>query len=199
MAKIKKGAGGKVTLGKNKSWSQRMGQKAPSASAKSVKTSKGKWAKNSKDAAAKASGGKNSNTEDYYVKKTGTKRIRDIGQAVPKGYMRTGGRYFAKVANMRPIKSKTSQQQRDLFYANKEKFLGPKEDAGWMRSIGNQGMYNGSTSEANFRKTAGARKIIDADGGTYAPDWMASHKTAGMKKAAKSRYIMAIGQDGHVR
>lgn len=157
-----------------------------------------KWAKNSKDASAKAkkSGGKNSNIEDYYVKKTGTKRIRDVGQAVPKGYMRTGGRYFAKVCNMRPIKSKTSQAQRNLFYANKEKFLGPKEDAGWMRSLGNQGMYNGQSSEANFRKTAGARKIIDADGGTYAPDYK---KHAGMKKAAKSRYIMAIGQDGHVR
>ena len=195
MAKIKKGADGKVTLGKNKSWSQRMGQKAPSASAKSVKTSKGKWAKNSKDAAAKAkkNAGKKWNTEDAYVK---SKRIRDNGQAVPKGYMRTGGRYFAKVANMRPIQSKTSQQQRDLFWANKEKFLGPKMDAGWLRSLGNQGMYNGLSSEANFRKTAGARKIIDADGGTYAPDYK---KHAGAKKAAKSRYIMAIGQDGHVR
>ena len=154
-----------------------------------------KWAKNSKDAAAKAkkNGGKKWNAEDAYLK---SKRIRDNGQAVPKGYMRTGGRYFAKVANMRPIQSKTSQQQRNLFYANKEKFLGPKGDAGWMRSLGNQGMYNGSTSEANFRKTASARKIIDADGGTYAPDYK---KHAGAKKAAKSRYIMAIGQDGHVR
>ena len=110
--------------------------------------------------------------------------------------MRTGGRYFAKVANMRPIKSKTTQQQRDLFYANKEKFLGPKEDGGWMRSLGNRGMYNGAASEANFRQTPSARKIIDADGGTYAPDYK---KHAGAKKAAKSRYIMAIGQDGHVR
>ena len=74
--------------------------------------------------------------------------------------------------------------------------IGSKEDGGWMRSLGNQGMYNGAASEANFRKTASARKIIDADGGTYAPDYK---KHAGAKKAAKSRYIMAIGQDGHVR
>ena len=154
-----------------------------------------KWAKNTKDATEKAkkSGGKQWNIEDAYTK---SERIRDMGQAVPKGYMRTGGRYFAKVANMRPIMSKTSQQQRDLFYANKEKFLGPRMDAGWLRSLGNQGMYNGATSEANFRKMVNARKLIDADGGTYAPDY---EKPAGMKKAAKSRYIMAIGQDGHVR
>lgn len=160
-----------------------------------------KWAKNSKDAAAKAkeSKGKNTNVEDYYTKKGAGKRIRDLGQAVPKGYMRTGGRYFAKIANMRPIKSLTTQQQRNLFYANKDRFLGPREDAGWMRSVGNQGMYNGQTSEANFRKTSAARKMIDADGGTYPPDWKASHGTAGKKKQSKSRYIMAIGQDGHKR
>lgn len=163
-----------------------------------------KWAKDTKDATAKAkkNAGKKWNTEDAYVK---SKRIRDMGQAVPKGYMRTGGRYFAKVENMRPISSKTSQEQRNLFYANKTKFLGPKFDAGWMRSIGNQGMYNGDLSEANFRKTAAARKIIDADGGTYAPGYKASkkkdsHGTSGAKKtSAKSRYIMAIGQDGHAR
>lgn len=163
-----------------------------------------KWAKNSKDAEAKAkkNKGKQYVTEDSHTK---GKRIRDLGQKVPKGYMRTGGRYFAKVANMRPIRSKTSDAQRAMFYANKERFLGPKEDAGWMRSIGNQGMYNGQTSEANFRKTAAARKLMDKDGGTYAPDYKKSnHKTAGVAKGvkkarAKSRYIMAIGQDGHVR
>lgn len=172
-----------------------MAKKAAGGAKKSAK--KAQWAKNSKDAAAKAakSKGKQSNIEDYYTTKNHTKRIRDVGQAVPKGYMRTGGRYFAKVGNMRPIKSKTTQEQRNLFYANKYKFLGPKEDAGWMRSIGSQGMYNGATSEANFRKTAAARKIIDADGGTYAPDY---GKHPG-QKAKKSRYIMAIGQDGHAR
>lgn len=170
------------------------------ATKKKAKKSTAKWAKNSKDAEAKAkkAKGKQYVTEDSHTK---GKRIRDLGQKVPKGYMRTGGRYFAKVANMRPIKSKTSDAQRAMFYANKEKFLGPKEDAGWMRSIGNQGMYNGQTSEANFRKTAAARKMMDKDGGTYAPDYK---KSAGAKKGvkkarAKSRYIMAIGQDGHVR
>ena len=66
-----------------------------------------KWAKNTKDATEKAkkNGGKQWNIEDAYTK---SERIRDMGQAVPKGYMRTGGRYFAKVANMRPIQSKTS-------------------------------------------------------------------------------------------
>ena len=54
-------------------------------------------------------------------------------------------------------------------------------------------MYNGETSEANFRKSTTARKMIDADGGTYPP----GHGTAGAAK--KSRYIMAIGQDGHMR
>lgn len=171
-----------------------MATKKKASTAKKPKKS-AKWAKNSKDAAAKAkkNAGKKWNVEDSYVK---SKRIRDNGQAVPKGYMRTGGRYFAKVANMRPIQSKTSKEQRIMFYANKDKFLGPKQDAGWMRSLGNQGMYNGQTSEANFRKTAAARKMMDKDGGTYAPDYK---KHAGVKKASKSRYIMAIGQDGHVR
>lgn len=194
MAKLKRNADGTVGLGRNKPWSERMKK----GSAPSKVASRGKYARNSKDATerAKQNGGKKSNTEDAYVRK----RIRDVGQAVPKGYMRTGGRYFAKVANMRPIYSKTSQQQRQLFYANKEKFLGPKGDAGWLRSLGNQGMYNGQASEANFRKTAAARKLMDADGGTYYPGYAdRRHQTTGAKKAAKSRYIMAIGQDGHVR
>ena len=90
----------------------------------------------------------------------------------------------------------TTQQQRGLFYANQEKWLGPDMKGGYLGSAANQGMYNGSTSEANFRKTAGARKLIDADGGTYGPNY---GKHAGAKKKAKSRYIMAIGQDGHKR
>lgn len=171
-----------------------MATKKPVKGGKKPKKS-AKWAKNSKEATAKAkkNAGKKVNVEDAYVK---SKRIRDMGQAVPKGYMRTGGRYFAKVSNMRPIQSKTSQAQRNMFYANKHRFLGAREDGGWMRSLGNQGMYNGQTSEANFRKTVAARKMMDKDGGTYAPDYK---KHAGAKKAAKSRYIMAIGQDGHVR
>lgn len=172
-----------------------MAKKKPAKGGGKKPKKSAKWAKNTKDATAKAKAakGKNNVTEDAYTK---GKRIRDMGQAVPKGYMRTGGRYFAKVANMRPIQSKTSKEQRIMFYANKDKFLGPKQDAGWMRSLGNRGMYNGQTSEANFRTTPAARKMMDKDGGTYAPDYK---KHAGAKKAAKSRYIMAIGQDGHVR
>ena len=163
----------------------------------------GKWAKSASDyakkQAAKAKAKKFlGNEEDKAVgtKHAPSKRIRDYGQKPPKGYMRTGGRYFAKIANMRPIKSMTTQQQRGLFYANQEKWLGPDMKGGYLGSAANQGMYNGETSEANFRKTAGARKLIDADGGTYGPDY---GKHAGAKKKAKSRYIMAIGQDGHKR
>lgn len=159
-----------------------------------------KWAKSASDYAKKQAAKAKSkkflgNQEDYEMKKTGAKRIRDIGQKPPKGYMRTGGRYFAKIANMRPIRSMTSMQQRGLFYSNKEKFLGTDGMGGYLGSASNQGMYNGETGEANFRKTGGARKLIDADGGTYAPGY--GH--AGEKKAKKSRYIMAIGQDGHKR
>ena len=159
-----------------------------------------KWAKNASDYEKKQKAKAKSkkflgNQEDYETKKTGAKRIRDLGQKPPKGYMRTGGRYFAKIANMRPIKSMTTMQQRGLFYANKPKFLGTDGMGGYLRSASNQGMYNGETGEANFRKTGGARKLIDADGGTYAPGY--GH--AGAKKAQKSRYIMAIGQDGHKR
>lgn len=193
MAKIRRNADGTIGLGRNKSWAERQAS-APQKPKKSQKPSKGKYARNTKDATerAKRAKGRQNVLEDSYTR---GKRIRDIGQAVPKGYMRTGGRYFAKVANMRPITSKTTDAQRMLFYANRPKFLGPKDDGGWMRSIGNQGMYNGSTSEANFRKTSAARKLIDADGGTYGP----KYGKAGKKTRSKSRYIMAIGQDGHVR
>ena len=162
-----------------------------------------KWAKNSSDYSAKQAAKAKSkaflgNQEDQMVGSKGSpsKRIRDYGQKPPKGYMRTGGRYFAKIENMRPVKSMTTQQQRGLFYSNKEKWLGADGKGGYLGSASNQGMYNGETSEANFRKTSGARKLIDADGGTYGPDYQ---KHAGGKKAAKSRYIMAIGQDGHKR
>ena len=159
-----------------------------------------KWAKNTKDYESKKqkSGvAKTMNMEDLYAGSGRSKRIKDVGQKPPKGYMRTGGRYFAKIANMRTIKSKTSMAQRALFYANKEKFLGVDGRGGYLGSAANQGMYNGSTSEANFRKTSSARKLIDADGGTYSPDYHPKH--AGQKGRQKSRYIMAIGQDGHMR
>ena len=145
------------------------------------KPSKGQWAKNSRDAAMRAKG--KLNTEDAYIGRS--KRIRDEGQKPPKGYMRTGGRYFAKIENMVPIRTKTSKQQRAFFYANKDKFLGADRKGGWMASVGRQGMYDGTKSLANFRKTTAARKSMD------------KAKTYG--RAGKSRYIMAIGQDGHAR
>lgn len=168
-------------------------KKTTKAKAKNKKPSSAKWAKNAKEAAAKAkeNAGKKIVAEDGH---TIGRRIRDLGQKPPKGYMRTGGRYFAKIENMRPIRSMTTQQQRNMFYANIDKYLGARRDGGYLGSAANQGMYNGETSEANFRKTVGARKLAD------------SHKvypqfgTAGAKKGkSKSRYIMAIGQDGHVR
>jgi hypothetical protein len=161
-----------------------------------------KWAKNTKDyetkQSSKAKGGKkgaNFNSEDAQIIKQKSKRIRDVGQKPPKGYHRTGGMYFAKNANDRPIKSMTTEAQQQLFYANKPKFIGVGKKDVWVAQAANQGMYNGDTGEANFRKSAAARKLIDADGGTYAPDY----QIAGAKKAKKSRYIMAIGQDGHAR
>ena len=182
---------------------------APAKKAKAKRSAK--WTNSSaayeKKQKAKAQGGKPKkkyNVEDSYVgtKHSPSKRIRDLGQKPPEGYMRTGGRYFAKVANMRPIKSMTTMQQQGLFYANKPKFLGVDGKGGYLRSASMLGMYNGETSEANFRQTSGARKLIDADGGTYAPGYYTEdgkplHATG--KKATKSRYIMAIGQDGHKR
>lgn len=184
---------------------------APAAKAKKAKKA-AKWTNSSaayekkqqekvKGASKKSGGG---NVEDTLVgtKHSPSKRIRDLGQKPPKGYMRTGGRYFAKVANMRPIKSMTTMQQQALFYANKPKFLGVDGAGGYLRSASMLGMYNGDTSEANFRQTSGARKLIDADGGTYAPGYYTDDGKplhAAGKKATKSRYIMAIGQDGHKR
>ena len=177
-----------------------MAKKKKAATAAKPKK-KAKWAKNSSDYAKKQAAKAKSkkyveNQEDYETKKTGSKRIRDVGQKPPKGYMRTGGRYFAKIENMRPIRSLTTMQQRGLFYSNKEKWLGADGRGGYVGSAANQGMYNGETSEANFRKTAGARKLRAADGGTYGPEY---DPHAGAKKSAKSRFIMAIGQDGHKR
>lgn len=175
--------------------------KKQSSAKKTKKTAK--WAKSSSDYAKKQEAKAKSkkflgNAEDKAVGTKGSpsKRIRDYGQKPPKGYMRTGGRYFAKIANMRPIHSMTTMQQRALFYSNQNKWLGADRKGGYLGSAANQGMYNGDTSEANFRKTSGARKLIDADGGTYGPNYK---KHAGAKKASKSRYIMAIGQDGHKR
>ena len=107
-----------------------MATKKKAATTKKPKKA-GKWAKNASDYAKKQAAKAKSkkflgNQEDKAVGTKGSpsKRIRDMGQKPPKGYMRTGGRYFAKIANMRPIKSMTSMQQRGLFYSNKEKFLG---------------------------------------------------------------------------
>lgn len=177
-----------------------MATKKQAASTKKPKKT-AKWAKSASDYEKKQSAKAKAkkflgNQEDKLVGSKGSpsKRIRDFGQKPPNGYMRTGGRYFAKIENMRPIKSMTTMQQRALFYSNKPKFLGADGMGGYVGSAANQGMYNGETSEANFRKTGGARKLIDADGGTYGPDY--TKHTGAMKK---SRYIMAIGQDGHKR
>ena len=198
MAKIKKNADGSISLGKNKPWSARQKSAAKPAASKA---SGGKWAKNSSDyakrQAAKYKAKKGTfNAEDAQIVKSKAKRIRDMGQKPPKGYHRTGGMYFAKNENDRPIKSKTTEQQRALFWANRPKFIGVGDKDGWVAQAANQGMYDGKNSEANFRKSASARRLIDADGGTYGPDYK---KHAGQKKRGKSRYIMAIGQDGHVR
>ena len=188
MAKLKKMPGGKVGLGRNMTWAER--QAAGARPKKERGPSKGQWARNSKDATKRAEKGGKGNLEDSHIR---GKRIRDVGQAVPKGYMRTGGRYFAKIANMRPIQSKTSDMQKAFFYANKDRFLGPDGKGGWMRSLSNQGMYNGTTSEGNFRKTSSAKRMMDKD------KVYNGYGTTGKKKASKSRYIMAIGQDGHAR
>lgn len=183
-----------------------MATKKKASTAKKPKKS-AKWAKNASDYAKKQAAKAKAksilmNQEDAFIKKGKAKRIRDVGQKPPKGYMRTGGLWFAKIENARPIRSLTTMQQRGLFYANKPKFLGTNGSGGYLGSAANQGMYNGETGEANFRKTAGARKLIDADGGTYAPGYKKPDGKiihAGKKQAAKSRYIMAIGQDGHKR
>ena len=202
MAKLKKTPGGKATLGKNMSWAERTAKSAPAK--KSGGVSKGRWAKNSSDYAArqaKKAGKGKFNAEDAQIVKSKSKRIRDLGQKPPEGYRRTGGMYFAKAENDRPIQSRTTEAQRALFYANKPKFIGVGKKPGWVSQAANQGMYDGTNGDTNFRKTAAARKLIDADGGTYAPDYKKGkkHGTAGAKSRAKSRYIMAIGQDGHVR
>ena len=155
-----------------------------------------RWARNTADATARAratAGNRQTNTEDSYVR---GRRIKDVGQKVPEGYMRTGGRYFAKVENMRPIRSKTTDAQRALVYSNRERFWGVDGTSGWLRRLGNTGMYDGLKSEANFRKNSTARKMIDRDGGTYGPDY---GRRAGAGTRAKSRYIIAFGQDGHKR
>ena len=181
---------------------------AAKKSAKAKKASK--WAKNSKDYVAKqqAKHSKSGNAEDYYVgsKHSPSKRIRDVGQAEPKGYMRTGGRYFAKIANMRPIKTMTTKRQRANFYDNKDRYLGADGKGGYVGSAAHQGMYNGASSEINFRKTQGARKLLDSNGGVYSPEYYEHFDkngkpihTKGGKKYNKSRYIMALGQDGHKR
>lgn len=170
-----------------------------------------KWAKNSSDYAKKQAEkwkGKKSpkmNAEDVEVVKSKGKRIRDYGQKPPPGYRRTGGLYFAKQKYDRPIRTLTTDKQRALFYANQPKFIGVemgngKYKDGYIGQAANQGMYDGETSEVNFRKSANARKLIDAGGGTYYPGYGEdAHGTAGKKKRQKSRYIMAIGQDGHKR
>lgn len=154
----------------------------------------GQWAKNTSDyekkQKRKTSGGKEAplNAEDKNMHPK-SKRIEDHGQKPPKGYMRTGGRYFAKICNARPIQSLTTPAQRMLFEQAKVGFLGPDGNGGWVGSAANQGMYDGNTGEMNFRKTTAARKAIDGQ--------KAYHVHPGGKP--KSRYIMCIGQDGHMR
>ena len=157
--------------------------------------SRGRFARNSADAQARAAAnrGRRRVREDDYTPRAG--RIRDEGQAIPKGYMRTGGRYFAKIANMRPIRSQTTEAQRAHVYSNRERYWGVNGDAGYLASVGRQGMYNGETGEANFRKTTAARRVID--------DAFKNKRRGGgagaTTRARKSRYIISFGQDGHMR
>lgn len=164
--------------------------------------SRGRFARNSSDYAERArarnrgSGRRPMNQEDIETVRARRARIRDLGQEPPEGYQRGNGRYFVQTQYVRPRTSMTTKAQRAMIYANKERFWGVDGKSGYIRSAANQGMYDGETSELNFRKTAGARKIIDADGGTYGPDY---NRRAGAATRAKSRYIIAFGQDGHAR
>lgn len=136
------------------------------------------------------------NREDRETVRMRAPRIRDNGQEPPEGYCRGQGMYFVQQKYLRPRTSMTTKEQRAMIAANREKFYGVDGKGGYIRSAANQGMYNGDTSEMNFRKTAGARKLIDKDGGTYGPDYS---RRAGAATRAKSRYIIAFGQDGHAR
>lgn len=194
-------AGDPPRAGKPRRSEEMAKKKKTAANGGPKKSHGGQWAKSGDDyakkQAAKTEGGKRAaplNAEDRHMSPK-SKRITDYGQKPPEGYMRTGGRYFAKVCNARPIKSKTTPEQELLFYLERAKFLGLDGQSGYVRSAANQGMYDGETGEMNFRKIAGARRLMDKSKVYNAVD----KPPAGVKAKAKSRYIMAIGQNGHKR
>lgn len=124
------------------------------------------------------------------------KRIRDLGQEPPPGYIRRkGSRYFLQQKYLDIIKSRSTAAQRAMWRANQDYFMGKDREGGIVRSLANKGYYD--ENEALNARTAStkARKLMDSalkKGGK--PDWV--RKADGLPK---TRYILAIGADGHMR
>ena len=186
MAKIKRGSGGKVGLGRNMPWSERPGSTK-------TKLSRGRYSRNSSEATAKATRSALGLTKEQYRKKAEEAkkqakqkraRIRDIGQAVPEGYLRRqGSLYFALKENYRPDKKRNSKAKQDFALKNMDRFM---RDGGWLDSTSKQGMLLADGTQ-NLRKTTAARNMMKKLG---------LYGRAGAKTRGKSAGIIYWGQDG---
>ena len=155
-----------------------------------------KWAKNTKSAEAKAKESAKGLTKEQRAKiaaegvkqaKQKRARIRDIGQAIPEGYLRRqGSKYFALKENYRPDSSRNSEKKQAFALANMERFM---RKGGWLDSTSKQGMLN-ALGEQNLRKTTSARNMLKKEG-LY--EKHPGQKTKGQKSSAA---IIYWGQDG---
>lgn len=152
-----------------------------------------KWAKNSADAKRDAERKRAGLTDEQYQTivrkalehaKAKWKRIRDVGQEVPEGYVRFyGARYLYRKDNLRPRKD-NKPLIRGFVYANKERFW---RKGGYLDTTSKQGMI-AKKGEQNLRKTTSARTMMKKDN-------LYGGLPSG-KGISKSRYIILWGPGG---
>ena len=108
-------------------------------------------------------------------------RIRDVGQAVPEGYIRkTGSLYFSRKENERLLK-RNGEDVNAWASANRERFM---KKGGWMDSVSRNGMFH-RDGGMNLRKTTVARNAMKKYG-----------LHAQLRDPGDSKFTIYWGQDG---
>jgi hypothetical protein len=226
MAKIKRGPGGKVSLGKNMPWSSRVGggnrkamanglRQAALKSAKGGKTAEQKAARKAKVAAvkqsAKSGGGKRAKrylARDFvnFNKRTG--QFEGYKKGAPKNYVYLpGSRYLTHTKNLGLISSMTSKEQAKFVRDNRkavEQAIERASRAGDFKDFGlNRKMDGGYAADFNLggKKSGKFRdRLTDYFGRPnkmHLPRLRPGYGPS--SRRARATWSFAFGQDGHVK
>lgn len=203
--------------------SKKTAAKKPTKGVAKKKKPTAKWAKNTKDASAKAKAkmawaqkaagnkapgfakqkmkGVDGKTRSYLTRtdSRGRTRIINNGQAAPEGYYPTGRGYYALKRNLR-IDPNSSDAQKAFNAAHRPELFGAARDGtgiGAFDRMGRQGQLytEGGVVLANFRKDSKIRKMMNEKEAFFDPS-LYPHVGNGKKM---SKNIIAFGQDGRVK